>query len=67
MKYLKGLKNLEVLYLWGTKVGDDGLQDLGTLDHLKVLDLSGLDTSDKGIGRLGGLKELRTSMCPTAR
>jgi hypothetical protein len=59
LECLRGLTQLEELYLEGAKVTDAGLKHLKGLTHLQVLDLSGTDVSDAGMERLKGLTQLQ--------
>lgn len=53
-------KSLELLYLDRTKVGDSGMQVVGTLDKLKELNLNGSLVTTEGVKHLRGLGQLRS-------
>ena len=56
--HLRGLKNLQSLYLSGTEITDDGLKHLSDLTDLQVLSLSNTRITDDGLNHLRGLKNL---------
>jgi len=58
LKYLSGLKKLEILNLNETEITDAGLKYLKDLKSLKELDLTSTKVTDKGIQELAGLKKL---------
>jgi Leucine-rich repeat (LRR) protein len=58
--FLKGFKNLRVLFLDDTAVSDAGLARLETLSELETLHLSGTRITDLGVSHLSGLPKLRT-------
>ena len=57
---LKSLKNLAVLRLKGTEIGDAGLQYIAKLVTLKQLDLAETNISDAGLRHLQGLAQLES-------
>jgi len=59
LKYLSGLKKLEILNLDETKITDEGLKYLKDLKSLRELDLTSTKVTDKGIQELASLKNLR--------
>ena len=59
LEHLKGLTNLQTLYLSGTKVTDAGMEHLKGLTELQVLYLSGTQVTDAGLEHLKGLTNLR--------
>jgi hypothetical protein len=62
MAYLKELKNLRVLNLQYTKIGDAGLEQLkqlSGLSNLRELDIRWTRVSDAGLEHLRGLESLQ--------
>lgn len=59
MQHLKGLKNLKILGLWETYVGDDGLEQLKGLTGLEQLNLSQTEITDAGLAHLQGMTKLQ--------
>lgn len=58
LEHVKGLANLEKLYLVDTKVTDAGLDHLKDLKKLKVLSLVGTEVTDAGLEKIKALPEL---------
>ncbi len=61
MLHLRGLTQLEVLYLNDTKVGDAGIASLAGMMRLKKLQLDRTEITDYGLlmlSNLGGLEEI---------
>jgi Leucine-rich repeat (LRR) protein len=58
VKNLAGMKDLQVLSLWGTKVTDVGLKELAGLKNLQQLSLQGTGVTDVGLKELAGLDRL---------
>jgi hypothetical protein len=59
LERLKGLPQLQPLWLNGRKVTDAGLKHLEGLSKLQDLDLNGSKVTDAGLERLKGLTQLR--------
>ena len=59
LEHLKGLTQLQWLYLDGTKVSDAGLEHLKGLTQLQRLDLDDTKVSDAGLEHLKGLTQLQ--------
>ncbi len=55
---LAPLKQLQVLDLSGSQVGDAGLKDLAALKGLRSLALYGTKVTDKGLKDLAAVKQL---------
>lgn len=60
LKYLDGLRQLQVLCLNGVPVSDSALSNLRNLTALRRLDLSETNVTDAGLCHLSVLKHLRT-------
>jgi hypothetical protein len=58
LAHLKGLPDLQTLYLTGTSVTDEGLSELQGLSKLRTLSLDGTQFTDEGLKPLGRLKNL---------
>ena len=56
--HLKGLTQLQSLYLWNTQVADAGLEHLKGLTNLTGLNLYGTRVTDAGLIHLKGLTNL---------
>ncbi len=59
IKWLKKLGNLEMLWLWDTKLGDKGMGVLAYLYRLEELYISGTQISDNGLYAIRKLPMLR--------
>ena len=59
LEHLKGLTQLQVLTLEGTKLTDTGLGHLRGLIQLQVFDLRNTRIADAGLGHLKALNQLR--------
>ena len=59
MEYVSSLDELTHLELWGTSVGDDGLERLSRLKSLEVLELSGSAVTDSGMVHLENMQNLQ--------
>jgi tRNA A-37 threonylcarbamoyl transferase component Bud32/Leucine-rich repeat (LRR) protein len=59
VKYLAGLKNLQLLGVGGPGITDEGLKHLGGLQELQTLNLSGTKVTPAGLKHLAGLKKLQ--------
>ena len=59
MEHLKGLTQLQSLFLMGSNVTDAGLQNLKGLTRLQLLYLTDTHVSDAGLQHLKGLTQLR--------
>jgi formylglycine-generating enzyme required for sulfatase activity len=60
LSHLKGLTNLEALFLGEAAVTDDGLQHLQSLKKLDSLTMGGTKISGTGLVHLKGLPQLKT-------
>jgi Leucine Rich repeat len=60
LEHLKGLTNLERLFLRDTTVTDDGLVRVKGLTRLEVLELGRTKVTDKGLLHLRGFTKLRS-------
>jgi len=49
----------QLLSLWGTRVTDAGLRNLGRLERLEFLDLTNTAVTEEGLRQLAGLERLR--------
>ena len=58
LSHLKGLTNVQALFLSGANVSDTGLKNLKGLVRLKSLNLRGTKVTDAGIAQLRGLSSL---------
>jgi hypothetical protein len=58
LKLIADISNVEVLWLYGTKVTDAGMVHVGELDQLKFLDLKGSQLTDVGLAHLTACKSL---------
>ena len=56
--HLQGLRRLEKLYLYGTRITDAGLGHLQGMDQLQKLYLAGTEVTDAGLATLVGLSRL---------
>jgi putative pyrroloquinoline-quinone binding quinoprotein len=56
--YLKNLRRLEVLSIWGPKVTDEGLEHLSEFDSLRELHLGSRCISDAGLEHITSLNAL---------
>ena len=56
--YIAGLKNLRVLNLNDTRVGDEGLAHLSGLTNLEQLRLQSTQVTDAGLSHIGPLANL---------
>jgi hypothetical protein len=60
LAHLKGLTNLQSLFLWGANVTDAGLEHLKGLTNLQSLNLSHTKITDAGLEHLKGLTNLQS-------
>jgi Leucine-rich repeat (LRR) protein len=58
LKHLAGMKDLQMLSLWGTKVTDAGLKELAGLKNLQHLSLQATTVTDAGLKEIVGLDKL---------
>ncbi|MGO8691309.1 MAG: leucine-rich repeat domain-containing protein [Thermoguttaceae bacterium] len=58
LEHLKGLPQLQVLYLTDTKVSDAGMEHVKQLPQLQVLGLGGTRITDAGLEHLKGVAQL---------
>lgn len=60
LQELSGLKGLQALYLWDTKVTDLEMKEIAKLKNLQTLDLGDTQVTDQGLKVLAGMKNLQT-------
>ena len=58
LTYLRGLKELDTLMLYGAKIAEADLENLKGLNRLRVLNLRNSNITDAGLENLKGLKQL---------